>query len=98
MQKQHVRESSTVKHPLYKNSPGSGDDIMLIKLPKPVVFSKTIEPICLPRQGQYFAGKATVAGWGMDGKGALPMKVSRPSNCTYLSQKRQMSALIIRNH
>lgn len=40
-------------------------DIALLKLRKPIEFSKTIRPICLPTENSDPSGKiATVIGWG----------------------------------
>ncbi|XP_058812771.1 serine protease 1 [Topomyia yanbarensis] len=45
-------------------------DIALLKLRKPVEFSKTIKPVCLPKDRTDFAGKTgTVVGWGRTSEG-----------------------------
>lgn len=52
------------KHPSYRNS--VRNDIALIKLTKPIKFSDTVRPICLPTQGEALpVGKqCAAAGWG----------------------------------
>ncbi|XP_057317818.1 transmembrane protease serine 9-like [Microplitis mediator] len=47
-------------------------DVALLKMRKPVVFSKTIRPICLPQPGSDPAGKdGTVVGWGRTMEGGM---------------------------
>lgn len=55
-------------HPsfLYGDKIGMTNDVALIKLDKPVKFSETIRPVCLPKSGEPLPlGKMCVAaGWG----------------------------------
>ncbi|KAF7263192.1 hypothetical protein GWI33_003515 [Rhynchophorus ferrugineus] len=47
-------------------------DIALLKLRKPVEFTKNIRPICLPTSGKDPAGKmGTVVGWGRTSEGGM---------------------------
>ncbi|CAB0034980.1 unnamed protein product [Trichogramma brassicae] len=47
-------------------------DIALLRLRKPVLFSKTIRPVCLPSIGSNPAGKdGTVVGWGRTKEGGM---------------------------
>ncbi|XP_058791264.1 transmembrane protease serine 9-like [Phymastichus coffea] len=47
-------------------------DVALLKLRRPVVFSKTIRPVCLPQAGSEVAGKyGTVVGWGRTKEGGM---------------------------
>lgn len=48
------------------------NDIAVMKLARPVPFSDTIRPVCLPKPGQFFqhGTHAIVAGWGAQ-KGML---------------------------
>ncbi|XP_034936651.1 transmembrane protease serine 9-like [Chelonus insularis] len=47
-------------------------DVALLKLRKPVEFTKTIRPICLPQTGSDPAGKeGTVVGWGRTMEGGM---------------------------
>ncbi|XP_011497935.1 PREDICTED: trypsin-1-like [Ceratosolen solmsi marchali] len=47
-------------------------DVALLKLRRPVIFSKTIRPVCLPRPGSDPAGKrGTVVGWGRTKEGGM---------------------------
>ncbi|KAL1122819.1 hypothetical protein AAG570_003145, partial [Ranatra chinensis] len=42
------------------------NDIALLQLDEPVIFTDTIQPVCLPDIGESFTGyKATVVGWGV---------------------------------
>ncbi|XP_032455885.1 serine protease 38 isoform X1 [Nasonia vitripennis] len=47
-------------------------DVALLKLRRPVSFSKTIRPVCLPQPGSDPAGKhGTVVGWGRTKEGGM---------------------------
>lgn len=52
-----------VYFPLYD---GNTHDIALVKLDKPVKFSDTIRPVCLPKRGESdpVNKKCIIAGWG----------------------------------
>jgi len=61
------REGAEIRfHRQYRPSPDTFNDIALIKLDKPVKFTDTIRPICLPKQGAPIPiDKTCVAlGWG----------------------------------
>jgi len=71
-QKVKVTYSSTqVKyHPAY-DSDTTENDIAIIKLDKPINFTSTIQPACLPKADETVAdnGEAVVAGWGLTREG-----------------------------
>lgn len=54
-------------------------DIALLRLRKKVPFSKSIKPLCLPKERTDYAGKvATVIGWGRTAEGGtLPGKLQQ---------------------
>uniref|UniRef100_A0A8C6KL67 ST14 transmembrane serine protease matriptase n=1 Tax=Nothobranchius furzeri TaxID=105023 RepID=A0A8C6KL67_NOTFU len=62
--------TSVIPHPAY-NSMTSDYDISLLKLSEPLVFSNTIQPICLPASSHIFpAGMSCwVTGWGAQREG-----------------------------
>lgn len=71
-------------------------DIALLKLRKPIEFTKSIRPICLPDEGADPAGKVgTVIGWGRTSEGgALPAEIQKvdvpiltPSECRNMKYK-----------
>ncbi|XP_012250657.2 trypsin-1-like [Athalia rosae] len=68
-------------------------DVALLKLRRPVKFSKTIRPICLPQSGSDPAGKqGTVVGWGRTSEGGtLPSQANEVQvPILSLTQCRQM--------
>uniref|UniRef100_A0A3B3ZCQ1 pancreatic elastase II n=1 Tax=Periophthalmus magnuspinnatus TaxID=409849 RepID=A0A3B3ZCQ1_9GOBI len=67
--------ASTIKHPKY-NDHMSRNDIALLKLERPVTFSDTIKPACLPEEGTVLPNGTPcyVTGWGRlttSGPGAI---------------------------
>lgn len=44
--------------------PTFANDIALIKVDKPFVFTNVVAPVCLPYSYERFQGRATVSGWG----------------------------------
>jgi len=67
---QRVNGVKTVYHPQY-NPQTTLNDIAVIKLEKPIKFSDTVQPICLPATGEKVAdgAQAVVAGWGLTKEG-----------------------------
>jgi len=61
----------TVYHPQY-NPRNYLNDIAIVKLAKPIKFSSTIQPACLPAPGEQVSDNTvgTVAGWGHTREGA----------------------------
>jgi len=59
-----VPVAQTIIHPLYKVK--QGNDIAIIKLTKPIKFSNTIQPACLPTANEVppYGTNGLVAGWG----------------------------------
>jgi len=59
-----VRAARVVSHPSY-NKP-RGNDIAIVKLSRPIKFSNTIQPACLPakNEGPADGKNGIVAGWG----------------------------------
>ncbi|ETN62922.1 oviductin [Anopheles darlingi] len=52
------------------------NDVALLKLSEPVPLGDTITPICLPPEGDSYAGKeGIVTGWGKRGDGSFPMQL-----------------------
>jgi len=68
---QTVRATSYVYHPLY-NADTYINDIAIVKLEKPIKFSSTVQPACLPASGETVPDNAqgTVAGWGRTAESA----------------------------
>ena len=61
-----------INHPSYTSVTGSGWDFSLLKLDRDIVFSDTIQPVCMPTAGQTYAGTTAIAsGYGRTG-GNLP--------------------------
>ena len=62
---QKMKARDIIIHPNYKN--GSRDfDFAIIKLAKPVKFTKFVVPVCLPsnKHQKFESNEAKVAGWG----------------------------------
>jgi len=61
-----VPVSQTVIHPGYKQPGQQGNDIAIIKLSRPIKFSNTIQPACLPSANDIppYGTNGIVAGWG----------------------------------
>ncbi|XP_063705416.1 trypsin-1 [Culicoides brevitarsis] len=55
------------------------NDIALLKLRKPITFSRSIRPICLPKEYSEYAGNTgIVAGWGRTSEGgSLPAEIQK---------------------
>ncbi|XP_053674146.1 transmembrane protease serine 9-like [Anopheles nili] len=52
------------------------NDVALLKLSEPVPLGETIIPVCLPPEGNTYAGKeGVVTGWGKRGDGSFPMRL-----------------------
>uniref|UniRef100_A0A8W7K6N7 Peptidase S1 domain-containing protein n=5 Tax=albimanus section TaxID=44544 RepID=A0A8W7K6N7_ANOAL len=52
------------------------NDVALLKLSEPVPLGDTITPVCLPPEGNSYAGKeGIVTGWGKRGDGSFPMQL-----------------------
>lgn len=70
--------SAIIRHRGFDTS-SYNHDIALLKLRKPIEYSKTIRPICLPSENVDPAGKvATVIGWGRTSEGgALPAVIQK---------------------
>ncbi|EAA09028.5 AGAP004568-PA, partial [Anopheles gambiae str. PEST] len=52
------------------------NDVALLKLSEPVPLGETIIPVCLPPEGNTYAGQeGIVTGWGKLGDGTFPMKL-----------------------
>jgi transmembrane serine protease 3 len=69
---QSVRAAKVIMHPNY-NKPGSNaNDVAVVKLSKPIKFSDTIQPACLPAQNENVKDgtNGIVAGWGALREGA----------------------------
>ncbi|XP_043679848.1 transmembrane protease serine 9-like [Vespula pensylvanica] len=68
--------SSVIRHRNFDMN-SYNHDVALLKLRKPVKFSKTVRPVCLPQAESDPAGKeGTVIGWGRTSEGGmLPGKV-----------------------
>jgi transmembrane serine protease 3 len=66
-----VPATRAVPHPEY-NPDTTLNDIAVVKLSKPIKFTKTIQPACLPAKGEIVPDTAqgTVAGWGHTQEGA----------------------------
>jgi transmembrane serine protease 3 len=82
---QTVRGVQAVYHPKY-NPDTTLNDIAIIKLDKPIKFSSTVKPICLPAAAEKVADsiEGTVAGWGLTQEGGFDtssvlMQVGVPS-------------------
>jgi len=67
---QTVKALRTIYHPAY-NPDTTMNDIAIIKLEKPINFTSTVQPACLPAEDEVVADKAeaTVAGWGLTREG-----------------------------
>jgi transmembrane serine protease 3 len=67
---QTVRAIRTIYHPQY-DPDTTANDIAIIKLEKPIKFSSTVQPACLPAVGEVVPDnvQATVAGWGLTREG-----------------------------
>lgn len=67
---QKVTAGTTKYHTLY-NPETTENDIAIVVLDKPINFTNTIQPICLPPKNSDVAEKteATVAGWGLTREG-----------------------------
>ena len=65
--------SAIIRHRNF-DSNSYNHDIALLRLRKPVTFTKTIRPVCLPKETKDPAGLVgTVVGWGRTSEGgALP--------------------------
>ncbi|XP_026539284.1 prostasin [Notechis scutatus] len=55
-----------IKHPDFNEEEGSQGDVALVKLKAPVLYSRTVRPICLPDSSVSFPEgmTCTVTGWG----------------------------------
>jgi len=62
---QTLKASKIITHEKYDDATVE-NDISLLKLEKSM---KDFEPVCLPKQGHDFTGKATVTGWGTTSEG-----------------------------
>ncbi|XP_024945953.1 transmembrane protease serine 9 [Cephus cinctus] len=63
--------SSVIRHRNFDTN-SYNHDVALLKLRKPVKFTKTIKPVCLPQYGTDPAGKeGTVVGWGRTTEGGV---------------------------
>ncbi|XP_053661040.1 trypsin-1-like [Anopheles marshallii] len=52
------------------------NDVALLKLSEPVPLGETIVPVCLPPEGNTYAGQeGIVTGWGKLGDGTFPMRL-----------------------
>ncbi|XP_007522406.2 trypsin-like [Erinaceus europaeus] len=60
---QFINSVKVIKHPNYK-SVTSGHDIMLIKLARPVVFTKGVNTISLPSSCPKIGTRCLISGWG----------------------------------
>ncbi|XP_066591879.1 phenoloxidase-activating factor 3-like [Prorops nasuta] len=72
---------SIIKHPEY--DPNShAHDLALIRLSRPTVFEKRVQPVCLPNPGSTYLGQVgTITGWVLteDGKNtSVPRKLGLP--------------------
>lgn len=76
-------------HPNY-NTKTTDKDIALIKLNKPVDFSKSpIRPICLPNLGKDFSGgMGVIAGWGTTSENGDESTVLKKAKVPILSNNR----------
>jgi len=63
---QNILVAKYVSHPNY-DPDKTLHDITIIKLAKPIDFSSTVQPVCLPEVGEQVANnlEGTVAGWGL---------------------------------
>uniref|UniRef100_A0A8B9L0K6 trypsin n=1 Tax=Astyanax mexicanus TaxID=7994 RepID=A0A8B9L0K6_ASTMX len=82
----HIKYSVSVRaipHPKYNNKTYE-NDIMLLKLCKPAVFSDTVKPVALPTcKNEKIPKKCTVMGWGsIDFNGRNSSKVLKEVNVT----------------
>lgn len=63
-------------------------DFAMVFLKTPVKFTKNIQPICLPKQGQEFSGETvTTAGWGLFRPDRNLSPILRKVNLTVSSKK-----------
>jgi transmembrane serine protease 3 len=60
-----------IDHPSYNQPRSYANDITVLKLAKPIKFSSTIQPACLPakNEGPAHGTEGIVAGWGYTGSG-----------------------------
>jgi len=63
---QSVPAQRAIVHPNYGTGTGQDNDIAVVKLARPIKFSPTIQPACLPAQGEKIDDNVNgiVAGWG----------------------------------
>jgi len=67
---QTVRASRAIYNPSY-NPDTTLNDVAVIVLQKPIQFTQSVQPVCLPQPGEVVADNtvATVAGWGLTQEG-----------------------------
>ncbi|CAH2085629.1 unnamed protein product [Euphydryas editha] len=69
------------------------NDIAIATINRPVAFSKTIRPICLPEREQNFGGRVgTVVGWGRLGVDASSSSVLMKASLRILSDEECMNS------
>ena len=64
---EHVRVTEVIPNPKYGRPPReSSNDIMLLKLERPLTFNEAVSPVCLPTQFKPIASgrRCFSTGWG----------------------------------
>uniref|UniRef100_A0A8C1K187 trypsin n=1 Tax=Cyprinus carpio TaxID=7962 RepID=A0A8C1K187_CYPCA len=86
---QKIKVEKIIPFPKYNDRPHN-NDIMLIKLKKPVTFNKYVKPIRLPKKCPSVGEKCLVSGWGRTAAGSV--SVLQCLNLPVLSEKTCKSA------
>jgi hypothetical protein len=55
LKKNHHQVEKIIKHPRYSQT-NFDNDIALLKLEKPVKFEGVLNPICMPKTGEWYTG------------------------------------------
>ncbi|XP_066917925.1 chymotrypsin-C-like isoform X2 [Clytia hemisphaerica] len=93
---QTIQVSNYIVNENYQNT-RLNNDLALVQLEKPVIFGRTVQPICLPEQGERtdVGKKCYVTGWGKTSNPGmvnnilqqLPMTVQNKTRCSTMNSK-----------
>ncbi|KAI9307813.1 trypsin-like cysteine/serine peptidase domain-containing protein [Cunninghamella echinulata] len=67
---------NVIRHPNYNVGRTLQNDVALLRLDRPILYSAAVQPICLPPTGiTMYPGSLTTAGWGILGNDGPPASI-----------------------